>query len=30
MLNDLKVTNLQAALLINFKHSKLEFKRVVR
>ena len=30
MLNYLKVTNLQVGLLINFKHSKLEFKRVVR
>ena len=30
MLNDLKVTNLQVGLLINFKHPKLEFKRVVR
>ena len=30
MLNYLKVTNLQVGLLINFKHPKLEFKRVVR
>ena len=30
MLNDLKVTSLQVGLLINFKHPKLEFKRVVR
>ena len=26
----LKVTNLQVGLLINFKHPKLEFKRIVR
>ena len=30
MLNYLKVTNLQVGLLINFKHPKLEFKRIVR
>jgi GxxExxY protein len=30
MLNYLKVTNLQVGLLINFKHPKLEFKRVAR
>ena len=30
MLNYLKVTNLQVGLLINFKHSKLEYKRVIR
>lgn len=30
MLNCLKVTNLRVGLLINFKHPKLEFKRVVR
>ena len=30
MLNYLKVTSLQVGLLINFKHPKLEFKRVVR
>ncbi|GAA5504984.1 GxxExxY protein [Novipirellula caenicola] len=30
MLNYLKVTNLRVGLLINFKHAKLEFKRVVR
>jgi hypothetical protein len=30
MLNYLKVANLQVALLVNFKHAKLEFKRVVR
>lgn len=30
MLNYLKATNLQVGLLINFKHPKLEFKRVVR
>ena len=30
MLNYLKVTNLQVGLLINFKHAKLEFKRIVR
>lgn len=30
MLNYLKVTNLQVGLLVNFKHPKLEFKRVVR
>lgn len=30
MLNYLKVTNLQVGLLINFKHPRLEFKRVVR
>jgi GxxExxY protein len=29
MLNYLKVTGLQIGLLINFKHSKLEWKRVV-
>jgi GxxExxY protein len=30
MLNYLKVTNLQVGLLVNFKHAKLEFKRVLR
>jgi GxxExxY protein len=30
MLNYLKVTNLQVGMLLNFKHPKLEFKRVVR
>jgi GxxExxY protein len=30
MLNYLKVTKLQVGLLINFKHPKLEFKRIVR
>ena len=30
MLNYLKVTKLSVGLLINFKHAKLEFKRVVR
>ncbi len=30
MLNYLKVTNLQVGLLINFKHPKLEFKRIAR
>ena len=30
MLNYLKVTKLNVGLLINFKHAKLEFKRVVR
>ena len=30
MLNYLNVTNLQVGLLINFKHPKLEFKRVAR
>ncbi len=30
MLNYLKVTNLRVGLLVNFKHPKLEWKRVVR
>ena len=30
MMNYLKVTKLQVGLLINFKHPKLEFKRIVR
>lgn len=30
MLNYLKITNLRVGLLLNFKHAKLEFKRVVR
>jgi GxxExxY protein len=30
MLNYLKVTGMRVGLLINFKHAKLEFKRVVR
>ena len=29
MLNYLKITDLQFGMLINFKHSKLEWKRVV-